>query len=63
MNVQNSGYFMTSAHLDRRFGRFTPFYEANWFYYNQNGNYLPTLGIEGGGLLNLGAGNVVGCPT
>lgn len=60
MNVQNSGYFMTSAHLDRRFGRFTPFYEANWFYYNQNGNYLPTLGIEGGGLLNLGAGNVVG---
>ncbi len=60
MNVQNAGYFMTSAHIDRRFGRFTPFYEANWFYYNQNGNYLPSLGVEGGGLLNLGAGNVIG---
>jgi len=60
MNVQNSGYFMTTAHIDRRFGRFTPFYEANWFYYNQNGTYLPTLNIEGGGLLSLGAGQVMG---
>lgn len=60
MNVLNSGYFMTSAHIDKRFGRFTPFYEANWFYYNQNGQFLPTLGIEGGGLLNLGAGQVMG---
>lgn len=60
MNNQNAGYFMTSAHIDRRFGRFTPFYEANWFYYNQSGTYLPSLGIEGGGLLNLGAGNIMG---
>lgn len=60
MNVQNAGYFLTSAHIDRRFGRLTPFYEANWFYYNQNGNFLPSLGIEGGGLLDLGAGQVMG---
>lgn len=60
MNVQNSGYFMATAHVDRRFGKFTPFYEANWFYYNQSGTYLPTLNIEGGGLLNLGSGDVVG---
>jgi hypothetical protein len=60
MNVLNSGYFLTSAHIDRRFGRFTPFYEANWFYYNQDGQFLPSLGIEGGGLLNLGAGGVMG---
>jgi hypothetical protein len=60
MNVQDSGYFLTSAHIDKRFGRFVPFYEANWFYYNQNGNFLPSLGIEGGGLLNLGAGQVMG---
>lgn len=60
LNVQNSGYFLTSAHIDKRFGRLVPFYEANWFYYNQNGNFLPTLGIEGGGLLNLGAGQVMG---
>lgn len=60
LNVLNGGYFLTSAHIDRRFGRFAPFYEANWFYYNQSGQYLPTLGIEGGGLLNLGAGQVMG---
>lgn len=60
MNVLTSGYFLTSAHLDKRFGRLVPFYEANWFYDNQNGQYLPSLGIEGGGLLNLGAGQVMG---
>jgi hypothetical protein len=60
MNSINSGYFLTSAHIDRRFGRFVPFYEANWFYYNQSGTFLPSLGIEGGGLLNLGAGQVMG---
>jgi hypothetical protein len=60
MNQLNSGYFLTSAHIDKRFGRFVPFYEANWFYYNQSGQFLPTLGIEGGGLLNLGAGQVMG---
>ncbi len=56
-----SGYFMTSAHIDKRFGKFVPFYEANWFYYNQNGNFLPaSVGIEGGGLLNLGTKGVNG---
>lgn len=60
MNSQDSGYFLTSAHIDKRFGKFTPFYEVNWFYYNQDGTFLPSLGIEGGGLLNLGAGGVMG---
>lgn len=60
MNKLNSGYFMTSAHLDHRFGKFTPFYEANWFYYNQSGTFLPTLNIEGGGLIGLGAGQIMG---
>jgi len=56
---QQSGYFLTAMHLDRRFGRFTPFYEANWFYYNQPGKFLP-LGIEGGGWINLGSHNIDG---
>ncbi|MGP0062744.1 MAG: hypothetical protein ACLQGP_03960 [Isosphaeraceae bacterium] len=60
LNNSNSGYFMTTAHLDRRFGKFVPFYEANWFYYNQSGTHVPGLGIEGGGLLNLGASKVMG---
>lgn len=60
MNRLDSGYFLTSAHIDKRFGRFVPFYEANWFYYNQSGDFMPSLGIEGGGLLNLGAGQVMG---
>lgn len=60
LNQSNSGYFMTTAHLDRRFGKWVPFYEANWFYYNQSGNHLPGVGIEGGGLLNLGASKVMG---
>lgn len=60
MNALDSGYFLTCVHLDKRFGRFTPFYEANWFYYNQDGTFLPTLSIEGGGYLNLGAGQVMG---
>lgn len=60
MNNSNSGYFMTTAHVDRRFGKFVPFYEANWFYYNQSGTHVPGLGIEGGGWLNIGAGNVIG---
>jgi hypothetical protein len=47
-------------HVDRRFGEFAPFYEANRFYYNQSGRHEPGLGIEGGGWLNLGAGNVIG---
>jgi hypothetical protein len=56
---QQSGYFLTALHLDRRFGRITPFYEANWFYYNQPGKFLP-LGIEGGGWINLGSHNIQG---
>ncbi len=60
MNNSNSGYFMVTAHIDRRFGKFVPFYEANWFYYNQSGRNVPGVGIEGGGLLNLGAQQVMG---
>ena len=37
LNNSNSGYFMLTGHIDRRFGKFVPFYEANWFYYNQSG--------------------------
>ena len=51
---------MTTGHLDRRFGKFVPFYEANWFYYNQSGNHVPGLGSEGGGWINVGAGKVMG---
>ena len=51
---------MTTAHIDRRFGKFVPFYEANWFYYNQSGRNVPGVGIEGGGWLNLGASQVMG---
>lgn len=60
LSNSNSGYFMTTAHLDRRFGKFVPFYEANWFYYNQSGTHVPGVGSEGGGLLNLGASKVMG---
>ncbi len=59
MKTTNSGYFLTSAHIDRRFGPFVPFFEANWFYFNQNGTFLP-LPFEGGGLLNIGAEGVSG---
>lgn len=59
MQNQQSGYFMTSMHLDRRFGKFTPFYEGNWFYYNQPGKNLP-LSVEGGGLINLGSSQING---
>lgn len=60
LNNSNSGYFMTTAHIDRRFGKFVPFYEANWFYYNQSGTHVPGLGIEGGGWINIGASKVMG---
>ncbi len=60
LNNSNSGYFMVTAHIDRRFGKFVPFYEANWFYYNQSGRNVPGVGIEGGGWLNLGASKVMG---
>lgn len=59
MKTTNSGYFMTSAHLDRRFGKLVPFYEANWFYYNQNGTFLP-IPLEGGGWINIGASDMAG---
>jgi len=60
LNNSNSGYFMTTAHIDRRFGKFIPFYEANWFYYNQTGRNVPSAGFEGGGWINVGAGKVMG---
>lgn len=60
LNNSNSGYFMVTGHIDRRFGKFVPFYEANWFYYNQSGRNAPGVGIEGGGLLNIGASQVMG---
>ena len=60
LNNSNSGYFMATAHIDRRFGKFVPFYEGNWFYYNQSGRHVPGVGSEGGGLLNLGASKVMG---
>jgi hypothetical protein len=59
LNNSNSGYFMVTGHVDKRFGKFVPFYEANWFYYNQSGRHVP-VGIEGGGWLNLGASQVMG---
>ena len=60
LNNSNSGYFMVTGHLDKRFGKFVPFYEANWFYYNQSGTHVPGLGVEAGGWVNIGAGNVIG---
>ena len=60
LNNSNSGYFMVTGHLDKRFGKFVPFYEANWFYYNQSGMHVPGLGVEAGGWVNIGAGNVIG---
>ena len=60
LNNSNSGYFMTTAHLDRRFGKLIPFYEANWFYYNQSGTHVPGLGSEAGGWINVGAQKVQG---
>lgn len=61
LHKSTGGYFLTSAHIDRRFGKFVPFYEANWIYYNQSGTFLPaSVGIEGGGLLMLGTAGVIG---
>lgn len=60
MNKLNSGYFMTSLHVDKRIGKLTPLYEVNWFYYNQSGTFLPTVNMEGGGLIGLGAGKIMG---
>ncbi len=55
MQNQQNGYFYTHLHLDKRFGKFVPFFEANWFYYNQSAKFLPAADkIEGAGLLNLG---------
>ncbi len=61
--VQNdqNGYFYSSLHVDRRIGRFVPLVESNWFYYNSSARFLPeSLGIEGGGLLNLGTAGFSG---
>jgi len=52
---QQNGYLYTHLHLDKRFGKFVPFFEANWFYYNESAKFLPSsVGVEGAGLLNLG---------
>jgi len=61
MQNQQSGYFYTHLHLDKRFGKFVPFFEANWFYYNQSAKFLPaSVGLEGAGLLNLGTTGFTG---
>ena len=61
ISSDNSSYFFTSVHLDKRFGRFVPLWELNWYHYNQSGTFLPAaVGIEGDGLLNLGTAGVAG---
>jgi hypothetical protein len=61
MQNQQNGYFYTHLHVDRRFGKFVPFFEANWFYYNQGAKYLPaSVGIEGAGAINLGTAGFMG---
>ncbi|MFO0910521.1 MAG: transporter [Isosphaeraceae bacterium] len=61
MQNQQNGYFYTHLHVDRRFGNFVPFFEANWFYYNQSAKYLPaSVGMEGAGFLNLGTAGFTG---
>jgi hypothetical protein len=60
MQNQQNGYFYTHAHIDRRFGRLTPLFEVNWYYYNQSTKFLPPIGLEGGGLVNLGTSGMTG---
>ncbi|MDR3635380.1 MAG: hypothetical protein P4L84_16365 [Isosphaeraceae bacterium] len=58
---QQTGYFYTQLHVDRRFGKFVPFFETSWFYYNQSAHYLPaSVGMEGAGFLNLGTSGFTG---
>ncbi|MFO0952012.1 MAG: hypothetical protein U0835_12845 [Isosphaeraceae bacterium] len=59
-NQQNS-YFYSSVHLDKRFNKFVPLVEFNWFYYNSSAKFLPaSVGIEGAGLINLGTAGFSG---
>lgn len=60
--VQNqlSGYFYTNLHVDQKIGWFYPFLEANWYAYNQNGRWVPPVGIEGDGWINTGTRGVAG---
>jgi len=61
MQNQQNGYFYTHLHVDKRFGKFVPFFEANWFYYNQGAKYLPaSINMEGAGFLNLGTSGFTG---
>jgi hypothetical protein len=58
----NSSFYYTSVHLDRRFFSWLyPLAELNWYHYNQGGNrgFPPEFG-EGDGLLNLGTSGVGG---
>ncbi|MFT3881940.1 MAG: hypothetical protein QM703_20080 [Gemmatales bacterium] len=58
--TQNSSFLYNSFHIDKAIdGWFYPLFEINWFHYTGSGN-LNTGGIEGDGLLNLGASGVEG---
>jgi hypothetical protein len=59
---QNSRFFYTSVHLDRRFcSCLYPLAELNWFHYSQGGDSgLPPSFGEGDGLINLGTNGVGG---
>ncbi|MFO0910556.1 MAG: hypothetical protein U0794_19790 [Isosphaeraceae bacterium] len=58
---QQAGYFYTHLHVDKRFGSFVPFFEANWFYYNQSAKFLPaSVNMEGAGFINLGTAGFTG---
>lgn len=59
--TQNSSFLYNSFHIDKCIGGwFYPLFEVNWFHYTGSGNHLDTGGIEGDGLLNLGAIGVEG---
>ncbi|MDG3006270.1 hypothetical protein [Paludisphaera mucosa] len=61
MQNQLNGYFYTHLHTDYRIGKFVPFFEANWFYYNQSSHYLPaSVGMEGAGYIDLGTSGFTG---
>lgn len=56
----NSSFLYNSFHIDKKIGDFYPLFEANWYHYTGGGNSVPFLGIEGDGLINIGAGGVAG---
>lgn len=60
-NNDNSSFYYTSLHLDRRImDVWYPLIEMNWFHYVAGGNALPNAVGEGDGLLNLGTQGVSG---